>query len=340
MDTHHHIMSNPIHQPAALPRRGFLRQLSLLAAASAIYRSAMDLLAAQADAPAKPLRLIVDADTANEIDDVYAIARALMEPRFQVEGINSAQWHTQPDAPRDTVGPSQKMNEELLRVMDRTDVPHPIGANMPLVTPLRPQPSDAARHIIRKALETPEGEKLIVAILGPCTNLASAVLMEPAIIPRVSCHFIGLRYDHGQRLWSRDEFNTNNDPNALDVLLNAPGLEFHLMTATASGRLVFEKAEVDRRLKGKGPLADHLLRVWEEFDRGWQRASNPTKAKWVMWDIALIEAIARPELATAATVNAPPENLKRPISVWVEIDAAGMRESFWRTFERWRAEKS
>jgi purine nucleosidase len=111
------------------------------------------------------------------------------------------------------------------------------------------------------------------------------------------------------------------------------------MTATASSSLAFEKAEADRRLKGKGALEDYLVRIWEDFDRGWQRRSNPSKATWVMWDIALIEAIARPELATAATVNAPPENLKRPISAWVEIDAKGMREDFWRTVERWRAQK-
>jgi purine nucleosidase len=311
----------------------------MLAAAGLIHRDAIDLRGAQPDAPAKPLRLIVDADTANEIDDVFALARVLIDPRFHVEGITSSQWHTQPDAPRDTVGRSQEMNEELLRVMNRTDVPNPIGSNIPLVSTQRPQPSDAARHIIRKALETPEGEKLIVAILGPCTNLASAVLMEPSIIPRVSCHFIGLRYDHQQRLWSRDEFNTNNDPNALDVLLNTPGLEFHLMTASASSRLAFEKAEVDRRLKRKGTLEDYLVRIWEEYERGWQLRSNPTKATWVMWDVALIEAMAHPELATVATVNAPPENLNRPISVWVEIDAKGMRESYWRTFERWRSER-
>jgi hypothetical protein len=36
------------------------------------------------------------------------------------------------------------------------------------------------------------------------------------------------------------------------------------------------------------------------------------------------------------TVNAPPDDLKRPISVSVEIDAAGIREDFWQTTERWR----
>ena len=105
------------------------------------------------------------------------------------------------------------------------------------------------------------------------------------------------------------------------------------MTATASQDLVFEKAEADRRLRGKGGVADVLLRLWDNYGRGWQRRAAPSKASWVMWDIALIEAIARPELAKAAAVHAPPENLQRPISVWVEIDAAGMREDFLRTLE-------
>lgn len=323
--------ASPAH-PTALGRRRFLKNLAGLTAAGLAARGAGSLWGAPA--PEKRLRIIVDADTANEIDDAFALARALVEPGFQVEGITSAQWHTQDEGLRDTVGPSQELNEELLRVMGRADVPHPIGSNFPLVSPVKPQPSPAAQHIIRKALDTPAGEKLIVAILGPCTNLASAVLLEPAIIPKVSCHFIGLRHDPKQRLWSRDEFNTNNDPNALDALLNTPGLEFHLMTASASQSLVFEKADVDRRLKGRGGVADFLVRLWDNYDRAWQRRVAPTKATWVMWDIALIAAIARPELAKAVTLDAPPGNLKRPISVWVEIDANRMREDFWQSLEK------
>jgi hypothetical protein len=85
---------------AILNRRQFLQ---LAAAAST---TAALLPAAPAASGAKRRRLIVDADTANEIDDAFALARALIEPSFQIEGITSAQWHTQEDAPPDTVGPS------------------------------------------------------------------------------------------------------------------------------------------------------------------------------------------------------------------------------------------
>ena len=36
----------------------------------------------------KPLRLIIDADTANEVDDLYAIAWALLEPRLDLSLIH------------------------------------------------------------------------------------------------------------------------------------------------------------------------------------------------------------------------------------------------------------
>ena len=109
--------------------------------------------------------VIVDADTANEVDDLFAIVRALIEPSFHVMGLTSAQWHTQDRAPNDTVGLSQKLNEDLLHLLD-TKVPHPAGSNIPLVNPQRPQPSAAARHIISEAIKLPNGQKLTVFVLG------------------------------------------------------------------------------------------------------------------------------------------------------------------------------
>ena len=40
--------------------------------------------------------LIIDADTANEVDDLFALVRAVGEPKFDLLGITSAQFHTSP----------------------------------------------------------------------------------------------------------------------------------------------------------------------------------------------------------------------------------------------------
>ena len=105
----------------------------------------------------KPLRLIIDADTANEVDDLYAIAWALLEPRLDIVGITSAQWHTNPRTPNDSVGESQKLNKEIIELMGKTNIPIPQGSNFPMVSKLRPQPSAAAKFIIEQALANSDG---------------------------------------------------------------------------------------------------------------------------------------------------------------------------------------
>lgn len=40
-------------------------------------------------AAAAPTRILIDADTANEVDDAFAIVRAVIEPSFDVVGLNS-----------------------------------------------------------------------------------------------------------------------------------------------------------------------------------------------------------------------------------------------------------
>ena len=235
----------------------------------------------------KPLRLIIDADTANEVDDLYAIAWALLEPKLDIVGITSAQWHTNPRTPNDSVGESQRLNEDILRLMNKSKIPLPQGANFPMVNTLRPQPSKAAQFIIEQAKATPEGEKLSIAILGPCTNIASAILMDPSIIDKLSVNYLGFWYEVETGTWSKREFNTNNDPNAVDVLLNATNLEFRVMTATTSQHLVFEKTVMDQLLKGKEGIGNYLINRWETYDRFWKE-EDKEKTKWTMWDLSLI----------------------------------------------------
>lgn len=278
------------------------------------------------------LRLIVDADTANEVDDLFAIARALIEPTFQLEGITSAQWHTQERAPNDSVGRSQQLNEEIADLMGISDVPLVMGANVPMVNTLRPQPSAAARLIIEKAHDSAEGEKLVVATLGPNTNVASAILMDPTIIPKLQVCYIGFWHDRKQNAWSKREFNTNNDPNATDLLLNTRNLDFHVMTATTCQHLVFQKEEVDRHLKGKQGIGDYLVDRWESYDRFWQK-TDKEKRNWIMWDVAIIEALANPQLAKEELFTTPDDNLQRQIHAYTWIDVEGMKKRYWESLQ-------
>lgn len=304
-------------------RRTFLRQLSLSLLAG--------MLPAQVSfgrESGSPLPLIIDADTANEVDDLFAIAVGLLEPNLEVKGLTSAQWHTAKHGSRDKVGESQELNEIMLQLMGKSDLPHPIGSNFPLVSPHRPQPSPAAEFIVVQAMAQPEGQLLEVVILGPATNVASAILMEPDIIPKLSVNYLGFWHHPETNTWSKREFNTNNDPIAVDVLLNTPSLKFRIMTASTSQHLVFDKEVVDQHLKGRAGIGDLLVDRWEGFDRTWQE-TDKEKRHWVMWDVAIILALANPDLATQAPFQSPHDNLDRTLEVYTLIDVPAMKARYW-----------
>lgn len=307
-----------------MQRRTFLTDTTKFALLGSLYPLKSFITTTQAT---QPIRVIIDADTANEIDDLYAIAWALLEPRLNVIGLTSAQWHTNPRTPNDSVGESQRLNEEILELMGKTTIPVPQGSNFPMVNEQRPQPSEAAKFIIEQALATPKGKKLSIVILGPCTNIASAILIAPEIIPKLSVNYLGFWYNVETNTWNKREFNTNNDPNSVNVLLNTSNLEFRVMTATTSQYLVFEKTKMDTLLKNRGGIGDYLIDRWESYDRFWQ-ASDKEKTKWTMWDVAILEALAYPELVEEKEVITPHDNLNRPIKVYTKIDVPAMKANF------------
>lgn len=49
-----------------------------------------------------------------------------------------------------------------------------------------------------------------------------------------------------------------------------------------------------------------------------------------MWDLALVAALARPELATEARALTPPENAQREVRVYTAVDRDGMVRDWWR----------
>jgi purine nucleosidase len=268
------------------------------------------------------LDLIIDADTANEVDDLYAIVRAILEPKFNLLAITSAQFHTSPLASENTVNESQQINEEIIRLMKVKGISLPLGSNTPLTEYGQPVSSEASRFIIETAHKMKSNQKLNVVILGSCTNAASAILEDPSIIPKIKVHYLGFWHTPSTNVYNKKEFNSGNDPIAVEVLLNTKTLDLNVMTATTSQKLVFTKQEVDMHLKNKEGVASYLINRWETYD-------DPEKEKWTMWDVAIIESLAQPEFSTIKYFLTPPENTQRKIGIHTNIDADKMTKDFW-----------
>ena len=280
----------------------------------------------------KKLPLIIDADTANEVDDLFALVRAVGAPEFDLLGISSAQFHISPLATDSTVKESQKINEDIMRLLKRKDIPLPLGSNDPLISDKTPQASEAAYFIIEKAHEMGKDEKLNLVILGSCTNVASAILLDSTIVPKIRVHYLGFWHNPKSNTYDKKEFNSGNDTLAVNYLLDYPKLDLSVMTATTSQHLVFEKKKVDKELKTKGALAEYLLNRWETYNRWWT-TEDPLKEKWIMWDVAIIEALAHPEWATKEEFLTPKENRQRNIKIYTDIDTEKMQADYWAHIE-------
>lgn len=279
------------------------------------------------------LPIIIDADTANEVDDLYAIVRAIKEPNFNVLGITSAQFHTSPLATENTVQESQDINEKILQLMGNNTIPLPLGSKVPITNSTEPASSPASNFIVKMAHKLPVGEKLNVVILGSSTNVASAILEDPTIIEKLKVHYLGFWHTMETNTYNKKEFNTGNDPKAVEILLNTEGLDLSIMTATTSQHLVFTKTEVDAHLKNKGGIADYLINRWETYERWWTK-DDPEKKSWVMWDVAIIEALAHPELSKTERFLTPAENTQRLINIHTEIDVDLMKADFWQSLNK------
>ncbi len=258
-------------------------------------------------------QVIIDTDSGNEIDDLYAVARAIISPEIDVIGLTSEQWSFHPEAGDSSVQVSQRLNVQLLKDLGRLDIPHPIGSADMLRywdKPV-PQPSPAAEFIIEKAKSLKRGQRLNVITLGAMTNIASAIMMAPEIAPKIRLYSMALKYDPQSRVWNKNEFNVRNDLDAVDYIFNSD-VEMHIMTATTSSVFRFNKAKTEDLMKGKGPVWDFLVNRWQEKFPGFQ--------DWTMWDVSLIEAIIDPDLVKEVPALTPPENKQRSVNVYTYLN--------------------
>lgn len=266
--------------------------------------------------------MIIDSDSGNEIDDLYAITLALIDPKIEIIGLSSAQWNMHPQANDSSVYESQRINEELLRLHDRLDIPHPLGAadQTGYWGDTKPIPSAAAEFILSEVKKLGYAKKLNVVTLGAVTNLASAIQMDTTIIPKIRWYGMGLQYNDRDRIWDKNEFNVRNDLDGMDYLLNREKLETHIMTATTSRVYTFDQTETFDLLGRRDPKWYYLVNRW--------RSVAPESRSWIMWDVALIQAIMNPDLLTEKEVWSPDENLQKRIFVYTWIDDVKMRREF------------
>ncbi len=270
-----------------------------------------------------PTRIILDADTGNEVDDLYAIARALIEPSWNILALNATHWQTSQWAEPNTMENSHRLNQVLLGELGLSIPTRRGGVARMYDWGDQAQHSAAAYEIIKQAQATPAGEKLSVVALGALTNVASAIYIDPSIESQIKLYWLGSSYDFEQGVLKRVDFNSLMDAQALEILLTSE-VEMHVIPVNVAAAMTFTFAEVEDRLLGTHPLGNFLV------DRWYQHLDGSRKQRTI-WDLALIEAIIHPEWAEQVEVTTSRDSGNRQINYYRSIDAEKMKEDFYTT---------
>ncbi|HEY6760335.1 MAG TPA: nucleoside hydrolase [Baekduia sp.] len=232
-----------------------------------------------------PTRIILDTDPGlgapgADIDDGLAIALALRSPEIVLEALTIVVGNVDVEIGRANA-------EALLDRLDATHVPIAVGAGRPLVedlAPLRalfdahlpdagdrpadpPGSGDAARLLVDRVLASP-GEITVVAI-GPMTNLALAIALEPAFAENVRelVLMAGAATTYAQNITTVADFNAYADPEALQVVLDS-GAPIRMVGLDQTMRVLLTRADAERMRAGGdafGAWAADCTDAWIDF---------------------------------------------------------------------------
>jgi purine nucleosidase len=128
-------------------------------------------------------RVIINTDAKNEADDQFAIVHALLSPSLEVRGLIAAHFGTS----RSNRSMEESREEidlllDLLGLEDQVTVAN--GAPEAITGEQTPSDSAGAQLIIAESKLATAQEPLFVAFLGPVTDMASAILLDPDIVHR------------------------------------------------------------------------------------------------------------------------------------------------------------
>lgn len=283
-------------------------------------------------------KVIIDTDAKNEADDPFAIAYALLSPGLDVRGIIATHFgHVRI---QDSM---QASYEEVERVLARMElvgkVPllHGAATNISLTakpsffTAYDPQPCEGVDFILEQAKALHEG-KLYIAVLGPLTNVASALLLCPELADRLVIVWNGgATYPAGGR-----EFNLVNDIAAANVVF-ASGAEVWQVPTKVYDLPKVSLAELQWKLRPHGAIGAYLFDQLLEFlpmanENGW-----PMEEFFTICDMTAVGLLMSEQRFCYDYLPAPaisqemfyfPRENAAPIRVYHDMDLRVILEDF------------
>ena len=154
------------------------------------------------------------------------------------------------------------------------------------------------RHAVDFIIDTVRANpgEITIAAIGPCANLAVAVLKAPDIVPLIKrvVYMGGSFYQQGN-VTPTAEFNWWFDPEATRIALRTPFKEQIIVGLDVCEKVIFRKAHYDRILQtlGKSGQAKILRSTFPA-----QQFEKDPKFTFFIWDVIVSAIIIDPSLVT------------------------------------------
>lgn len=249
--------------------------------------------------PEGRIRVVMDTDTYNEIDDQFAIVQLLLSSeRFDVEAIYAAPFFND----RST-GPGQGMElsyDEILRLLERLGrSPENFvfrGVKDYVGPKKKPIEAPAVDDLIARARAGSPEKPLYVIAIGAISNIASALLKAPDIIDRTVVVWLG-----GNSLeWPNTvEFNLKQDVGGAQVLFDS-GVPVVLVPCMGVvSHLHSTVPEIERYVEPHGAIGEFLAMRFKEYSddhEGWAKE---------IWDMAPVGWLLNADWAPSVLVPTP-----------------------------------
>jgi len=299
--------------------------------------------------------VIISSDTGVEMDDMWMLAHVALSPEFDLRGVVTAHGPvivmvtddgnvSAQTVPPDTVARAMAaIARSVLDHLPITDKP-PVyaGADNPLENKDTPSPSTGLDFILRESRAYRSDERLTILMLGPATDVASAILADSTIVDRIEV--VAMAYNKWPQ--GSDVFNVHNDIPAWQILMHShtPLVVGDSTVAATNLKMTRDKAKnVFAGQGASGVYISNLLVSWLDNNRRIADVVTGDPDSWPVWDevtmayilgLTAQETYPRPVLRDDMTFDHTKVDQTRPSITWItHIDSEGLWKDFSRKLE-------
>lgn len=236
--------------------------------------------------PNGKVSVVLDTDTACEVDDQFAVAYAVRSAEageIVLEGLHATHFGDEADS-------MEKSYQEIHKILDLMGSPEykniVYRGAAHKMTKDEPVMSEAAEHLIALAKDESREGPLYVVSIGSGTNVASALMAAPEIKEKIVLVWLAGNVMH----WSNvAEYNIGQDIIAAQYIFDSGVPMVMLPAFNVVSALSISIYELEHFLDGKNDLCTFLV---ENVRKYGEKDAKPNEA-WtkVIWDIAGIAYI-------------------------------------------------